>query len=825
MIVPVIYRLVCIVLTTLMMGKVWAQQNQLGYEGFAGEERLASVTPGSISPNGRYVAYTTVAAGKGIKLIVKEVDGKRKYEFPGASRYAFTSNSQHLLISLPGDTLCMLQFKKATFVKKAGIRTWNLPQEGNSDKLALVTNDSTLIKYNLISGAMDTIYRGGARVEQLVFDPPGTQLAFIAGDILYYYAEPMATAKPWITKASRGMQPGWQLTAGDAIGFSRDGRRFLLGIRMPPPGPANDLPEGPTLWHYRRNLPALDAFNSRLATGTAAVQVGDSTLVLVRQAADARLQLPEGGSGENALAVTRSQYREQQWRDSERLQLWWVDMRNGHRKNIATLYHRNNEENISPAGRYISWYDAEQQQYFVYSIQDSLVRCVTRSIPVSLANDTSDHPGPSTPYGMAGWLPGDEALILYDRFDCWQVDPSGAKQPVCVTGGFGRKHGIILRMVETPNDPNKSDPLPARQQPWLLTAFYTATKENGFYHLLPGERQPRLLSKGPYIDYAVTLNGRMGKRPVKASDTHRYLVTRMSAQQSPNVYITDDFRSFKQMSAYDPETRYQWLQARLIRYPLSNGVQGEGIMYTPRHLDTAKQYPVIVYCYERQAGQLHVFREPGVSNGDLDIPYYVSNGYVVVMPDIHYRIGQPGQSALECVEAAVSYIARYTWIDTAHMGIQGHSFGGYAVNYIVTKTGRFKAACSAAGLANLLSGYNSLWLGESAQWVFETGQMRMGATPWQQPEAYAMASPVLMADSVHTPLLIMHNKNDMHVPFSQGIEWFTALRRLGKPVWMLEYKGEGHQLQQPANQLDFATRLKQFFDHYLKGLPAPGWML
>ncbi|MBO9564679.1 MAG: S9 family peptidase [Niastella sp.] len=824
MIVPVLYRIVCWGLAALMMGKGWAQQKQLGYQGFAGEERLASVTQSSIAPNGKYIAYTAAAAGKGIKLIILQVDGNQQYEFPGVTQWAFTRNSRHLLMALPGDTLGILDLPKATILKKAGIRTRQLPQEDNRHRLALITNDSLLILYNLATAATDTIYHGRDRISQLVVDPPGRQLAFIAGDVLYYYAAPMTVAKPWITKDSRGMQPGRQLTPGEATGFSNDGRRFFVGVNNVVPAPVNRTPQNVIIWHYKRDLPSLEAFNNQFSTGIGTTKVGDSTLVLLNHGEDALLQRPAGGEGEYALAVPRHQYREQSWRPGERLQLWLVNTNNGHRKQIATGYHRNNEYSISPAGRYVSWYDPEQQQYFVYSIHDSMVRCVTRGIPVPLANETSDHPGPPPPYGMAGWLPHDEGLILYDRFDGWQVDPAGAKLPVCITGAFGRKNGIILRLMDTPNDPNTSTPLPARQQPWLLTAFYTATKENGFYQLLPGEKQPRLLSKGPYIDYAITLNGRMGKKPVKAMDTQRYLVTRMSAQQSPNVYVTDDFSSFKQMSAYNPETQYDWLQARLIRYPLFGDNQGEAIMYCPQHLDTTKQYPVIVYCYERQADQLHVFREPGVSNGELDIPNYVSNGYVVLVPDIHYRMGQPGQSALECVEAAVSHIGQYAWIDTGRMALQGHSFGGYAVNYMITKSNRFKAACSAAGLADLVSGYNSLWLGESAQWVYETGQMRMGATLWQQHEAYVMASPVMAADSVHTPLLIVHNRNDVHVPFSQGIEWFTALRRLGKPAWMLEYKGEGHQLQQPANQLDLATRLKQFFDHYLKGLPAPAWM-
>ena len=75
-----------------------------------------------------------------------------------------------------------------------------------------------------------------------------------------------------------------------------------------------------------------------------------------------------------------------------------------------------------------------------------------------------------------------------------------------------------------------------------------------------------------------------------------------------------------------------------------------------------------------------------------------------------------------------------------------------------------------------------------------------------------------------TPLLLLHNDEDGAVDFTQGVEYDNTLRRLQKPVVMLQYKGENHGLAKPENRKDYAIRMKEFFDHHLQGAPAPGWL-
>ncbi len=196
------------------------------------------------------------------------------------------------------------------------------------------------------------------------------------------------------------------------------------------------------------------------------------------------------------------------------------------------------------------------------------------------------------------------------------------------------------------------------------------------------------------------------------------------------------------------------------------------------------------------------------------------------MPDIHYEIGKAGASALYSLLGAASYLQKFPWIDGKHMALQGESFGGFETNYIVTHTRRFAAALSSSGMSDVVFDYEGkLWFGlTSGQGYFETRDGRMRATLWEHPEFYLENSPILYADRIATPLLLVANIGDGNVPFEHGLEMYQALRRLGKPGWMLQYDHGGHGLHGPAF-VDLIIRSQQFFDYYLKGAPAPKWMV
>ena len=283
----------------------------------------------------------------------------------------------------------------------------------------------------------------------------------------------------------------------------------------------------------------------------------------------------------------------------------------------------------------------------------------------------------------------------------------------------------------------------------------------------------------------------------------------------------------KQLSDINPQQNtYNWYTAELVSWKMFNGKPGKGILYKPENFDPSKKYPVIFYFYERDADSMYLYRAPQPMGSTINIPYYTSNGYIVFDPSIYYTKGEPGESAYNSVVSAAKYLSKFKWVDSTKLALQGHSWGGYQIAYLVTRTNMFVAAEAGAPVANMTSAYSGIrWsTGVSREFQYERGQSRIGYSLWERPDLYIKNSPLFRADKVQTPLLMMHNDADGAVPWYQGIEYFSALKRLGKKAWLIEYNGEDHNLVERKNRKDWAIRMSQFFDHYLKGAPAPKWM-
>jgi dipeptidyl aminopeptidase/acylaminoacyl peptidase len=358
----------------------------------------------------------------------------------------------------------------------------------------------------------------------------------------------------------------------------------------------------------------------------------------------------------------------------------------------------------------------------------------------------------------------------------------------------------------------------------MLTAFSHDSQESGFFSKRIDEKgDPLLLTMGPY-NYQIIAVADVDS--ARSGGTSAYLVSRESVSDSRNLLVTTNFKTFAAVSDVHPERNYNWLTAELMKWTLPDGSSNLGVLYKPENFDPTKKYPVIFYYYEILSNELYKYKVPAPASGRMDIPTFVSNGYLVFTPDIHYKVGHPMMSAVDAVDSAAEYLATKPWADGSKFGLQGISFGGIETNYIVAHSHLFAAANAASGIADFDSGYDSIaGNGSSLQVMYEWTQMRIGATLWQRPDLYLENSAVMHADDVTTPLLIMHTDKDGVCLFPQAVEFFTALRRLGKKVWMLEYEDYDHGLpdESPA-AADFTIRLSQFFDYYLKGALPPRWM-
>jgi len=265
----------------------------------------------------------------------------------------------------------------------------------------------------------------------------------------------------------------------------------------------------------------------------------------------------------------------------------------------------------------------------------------------------------------------------------------------------------------------------------------------------------------------------------------------------------------------------------MVEWKDYDGESVKGLLVKPEDFDPSKKYPMMVNFYEKNSDRLYNHRAPYPHRSTINYTYWTNKGYIIFNPDIKYKNGYPGQSAYDAVISGVeAMIEKNKYIDKDRIGVQGHSWGGYQIAHLITKTDIFKCAEAGAPVVNMVSAYGGIrWgTGMSRMFQYEQTQSRLGATLWEEPQLYMENSPIFNLDKINTPVLILHNDKDGAVPWYQGIEFFVGMRRLGKPAWMLNYNDEPHWPLKRPNRLDFNKRLEQFFDHYLMDAPMPEWM-
>jgi dipeptidyl aminopeptidase/acylaminoacyl peptidase len=440
---------------------------------------------------------------------------------------------------------------------------------------------------------------------------------------------------------------------------------------------------------------------------------------------------------------------------------------------------------------------------------------LTQGLSVNFFNEDYDSPGRPGNYGAAVWTRDAKWVLVPDRYDVWQISPDGrvAKN---LTDGLGRRRQIQFRAQRVEADERNEGIDPSKSL--LLRGESLTNRSSGFYaDFIDGASEPRLLAQ----------DAKSFSTPTRAKNADVYLLTAANFRHPPDLLVTDgEMKNFEKISDANPQfAEYSWGTAELMAFRSNEGVALQAAVYKPENFDPAKKYPLLVYIYERLSQNVNNFTEPRPSNS-INIPVYVSNGYVVMTPDIAYKIGYPGESAMAAVLPAIQKLVDQGFIDPERIGIQGHSWGGYQIAYMVTRTKLFRAAAPGAVVTNMISAYDGIRYGPGIprQFQYEKTQSRIGGTPWQYPLRFIENSPIFRVDSITTPLLMMHNDADDAVPYTQGIEMFLAMRRLGKEVYMFNYNGEPHNLRIRANQMHYATKLMEFFDYYLKGARKPEWM-
>jgi dipeptidyl aminopeptidase/acylaminoacyl peptidase len=318
-------------------------------------------------------------------------------------------------------------------------------------------------------------------------------------------------------------------------------------------------------------------------------------------------------------------------------------------------------------------------------------------------------------------------------------------------------------------------------------------------------------------------------RPVRADDAAALLYTREDVAEFPDLWVADGgFGDPVKVSDANPQqAEYNWATVEMVEWLSADGLTLQGLLYKPEDFDPSRTYPMMVTFYERDSDNLYAHHPPLPHRSVIRPTFYASRGYLVFVPDIAYQDGYPGESAMDAIMPGTLKLAAEPWVDEDNVGVQGHSWAGYQIAYMVTRTDFFKAAGAGAPVANMTSAYGGIRWGSglSRMFQYERTQSRIGTSLWENRDRYIENSPLFLLDRVNTPLLIMHNDQDGAVPWTQGIELFMGLRRLGKPAWMIVYNDEPHWPTTEPNKRDWNIRMQQFFDHFLKGAPAPEWLV
>lgn len=651
---------------------------------------------------------------------------------------------------------------------------------------------------------------------------------------VYYFT------KDSITNESKGIDKEWRINEYSAITFGKSSLNLFFGLSKKLPIKDTLLPDfervNVDIWHYKddnlmtvqlKNIDA-DIKKSHLAILTdigndsfykpAIYQLGNH----FRQS----LNIPDEGDGRWFYTSSDSGYRvESQWQGFTYKDVFVFDIDNNTSKKIATKI----RVNLYPSytGKYLLMYNEDKKQYSCYNAETNTTTVVAKDIPYPLYDEENDVPDAANNYGVVKWMEEDKAVLIYDKYDMWKVDPMGKEKSVCVTKGRTYKYQYRYLTMDIEEKFIKDG------QNMFYSTYHETSKAKSFnkfynnsrYRLIPFFKNANNLLKAKKSDIICFTEESFqeSQKLYSSINTDTIDLTETDGKNSPiEIRFLD-----KPLTSLNPQqSNYLWGTSELFKWKAYTGKLTEGILYKPENFDSTKKYPMIVYFYERNNQTLHNYRSPSPTASALNIPYFVSNGYVVFVPDIWYSNGKPGKSAYDYIVSGTRALIKKGFIDSTKIGLQGQSWGGYQIAYLITQTNLYKAAWAGAPVANMFSAYGGIRWGSglNRQFQYERSQSRIGATPWEKPNLYIENSPLFHLPKVKTPLVIMHNDADDAVPWYQGIELFTALRRLNKPVWMLNYNGEAHNLIERKNKKDIQVKQQEFFDYMLKGTPPAKWI-
>ncbi|WP_068546109.1 alpha/beta hydrolase family protein [Thalassotalea crassostreae] len=673
-----------------------------------------------------------------------------------------------------------------------------------------------------------------ASFEHFSWKKDGESIAYIQGDFSEELEQRAHSVAIWEIDESKPEKlpkanKGWFVSSVNKLTWSKDGERLFFGLKPMPieveevdPKIENEADlydvakltdkRGLQIWH---GDDALIKTNEKYQNGkdkkaffTAVYHVDDEELV---QLANSEIIYVKATNNENAvIASSDLKYRKLRTWEGFFSDFYIVDLETGKPSLIANKLSSYTDVKLSESGRYAAYY--QDTHYWVYDRDKNKRYNLTKTLPVSFANEDHDYPSKVPGYGIAGWLEDDEAVLIYDKFDIWKLSLN-AKNSECLTCEVGRPNSKQFRV----NTLDREQSYFSDEQTLLLTSYNDDLKNFGFYqlNLANGELVKQVEENKKY------------KFIAKAKNADALLYSREDFNEFPDLWVSDlNTASGKKLTDVNPQKDdFLWGTPELVDWRSNNGVKHQGILIKPANYVEGMQYPVVVYYYRRFSQRMYEFNQMKV-NHRPNFPFYTSNGYAIFLPDVHFEVGTPGHSTNKSILPGLQKIIDMGVADKDAIGLHGHSWSGYQTLHAITETNLFAAAVSGAPVSNMTSAYSGIRLGTglARQFQYEQGQSRIGASLFERRDLYIENSPVFFADRITTPLLMQFGDIDDAVPWQQGVEMYMAMRRLEKEVILLQYEGEPHHLKKYPNKVDYTIKMKEYFDHYLKGAPATKWM-
>jgi len=755
-------------------------------------------------------------ADTGSDLVLRNLSSGEEKTFKNVLEYYFSKTGNKLLIEIARNPKDSTSVAQVILFDCPSAKTTILSKVGNDFKNFTMTEDGDQIAY----------------VAERDAQPKDLQKFYK----LWYFKNGMDSAVLLADKFSVGMKLGMTISEFANLSFSKNGKKLFFGtapIQPPKDTTLVDFEHAKLdIWHYKDDyLQTVQTNPMRLKAALqenflAVYNFDNKTIKQLGSKEIPQVMQTNEGNGSVFYGVTDYGKRIQsQWQGYTLKDIYAIDVNTGEKK----LIKENLYGNLYPSttGNSLAWYDANAKNYFLWN--GSSIKNISTKIKTPLYQEDWDTPEVPASYRAMGWQANDSFFYVYDKYDAWAIDiyKDFDAQPITL----GRMKKNVYRYLKLDREEKGIN--------WSTKNFFSVKNEI--------DKKETIASSGISGSKfgAISLGSLQANsiaNVMKSKNADVIIASKKTFINSPDIYSNYISSSvgdistaskaealipnFKLSSINPQQKKYNWGTVEQFKWKAYNGKDATGLIYKPEDFDPKKKYPMICYFYEKLSDRLYDYMEPAPIRSAINVPFFVSRGYIIFMPDISYQTGHPAKGAYDYIVSGARAVVKNGFVDSTKIAIQGHSWGGYQSAQLATMTKLFKAVWAGAPVANMTSAYGGIrWeSGVNRQFQYEKTQSRIGATLWNGLPLYMENSPLFHLDKVTAPMVILHNDADGAVPWYQGIELFTAMRRLGKKVWMFNYNGQGHGLTQRQDMLDYQIRMQQFFDWILKGDKPAKWI-